>query len=84
MTSVHNNVNWTIFSNKERTQAIEDLKTLIEKNEGYIINFNLFSDLAMSLTVEIEERNILGFYKAISNTFKISQTKPDNLKKYTT
>lgn len=74
-----NKLNWEIFSTQERNSAIEELKNIISRNEGYIINFNLFSDLALSLTIEIEENNILNLYKELVRTFKISEPEPENL-----
>jgi hypothetical protein len=74
-----NKLNWQVFSNKERNEAIEEIKRIISKNGGYIINFNLFSDLALSLTIEIEEKSILSLYKEIDKTLKISEPEPENL-----
>ncbi len=72
-------LNWQIYISGERNEAIEDLKDLISKNNGYIMNFNLFSDLAMSLTVEIEEKDVRGLYSSISNQMKIDESSLERL-----
>ena len=79
MAKVVNKLNWQAFSNQERNKAIEELKRIIFKNDGYIINFNLFSDLALSLTIEIEENKILELYKELVRVIKISESKPENI-----
>ena len=79
MARVLKKINWEAFSNKDRNEAIDELKSNISKSGGYIINFTLFSDLALSLTIEIEEKNILDLYKKIGETLKISEPEPENL-----
>ena len=74
-----NKLNWQIFSTQERNKAIDELKGIISKNDGYILNFNLFSDLALSLTIEIEENKILNLYAEINKSMKVLEAKPDHL-----
>ena len=79
MPKVFNKLNWRVFSNQDRIKAIEALKAIISKNDGYIVNFNLFSDLALSLTVEIEERNIIDLYSELESIMQITEAKPSHL-----
>ena len=79
MPKIFNKLNWQVFSNQERIKAIEELKAIISKNDGFIMNFNLFSDLALSLTVEIEEHNINKLYSELGNTMSILEPKPENI-----
>ena len=70
-------LNWEIFSAEERNSAIQELKDSIAGNDGFITNFNLFSDLALSLQIEIEEKNVLNLYRKIDSTMRISEQEPD-------
>ena len=72
-------LNWRIFSTEERNSAIQELKDSIAGNDGFITNFNLFSDLALSLQVEIEEKNVLNLYRKISSTMRISEQEPERI-----
>lgn len=65
-------INWEIYSNLERNQIIETIKDLIDENDGCIINFNLFSDLALNLSIEIEEKEIASLYYALQEQLTIS------------
>ena len=68
-----NKLNWEVFTNQERNNAIEDLKRIISSNGGFILNSNFFSDLALSLTIEIEERKIEDLHDALSRVVTISE-----------
>ena len=79
MSRVKNKLNWQAYSNKERIKIIESIKETISKSDGYIINFTLFSDLALSLNIEIEENKISDLHSELSKFIKISESLPDNL-----
>jgi hypothetical protein len=72
-------LNWQAYTSQERNQAIDAVKNVINQCDAYIINHNLFSDLAMSLTIEIEENTILDFYKALECIVKIDEAHPIDL-----
>ena len=74
-----NKLNWQLLSSRERHSAIEALKATISHNDGYILNFRMFSDLALSLQVEIEEQNILSLYSEINEEMRILDQQPENL-----
>ena len=69
---MYKKLNWEILSNEDRTKVIEAVKNAISSSDGCIINFNMFSDLALALSIEIEENKILALHKALSNIAKIS------------
>lgn len=79
MAYVKNKLNWQAFSTEDRNKVIEVIKDTITKNGGYIINFNLFSDLALSLSIEIEENKISNLYKELHKIINISEPAPGNL-----
>ena len=51
-------LSWQIFSNDDRNKVIEVIKNTISNSGGCIMNFNMFSDLALTLSIEIEENKI--------------------------
>ena len=55
---MHKKLTWELFSNEDRTKVIEAVKNAISSSDGCIINFNMFSDLAFALSIEIEENRI--------------------------
>jgi len=76
---VKNKLNWQAFSSSNRHETIELLKDIISKNDGYIINFAMFSDLAISLTVEIEENKISNLHRELASIVHISEPEPENI-----
>ncbi|MDX5584883.1 MAG: hypothetical protein QNK20_08100, partial [Aureibaculum sp.] len=46
---------------------------------GCIMNFNMFSDLALTLSIEIEENKIQTLHKALSLVVNISEFELDDL-----
>ena len=69
---MYKKLNWVLLSNEDRTKVIEAVKNAISSSDGCIINFNMFSDLALALSIEIEENRISVLHKALSNIVKIS------------
>ena len=72
-------LNWQLFSNENRYEIIENIKNVISNSDGYIVNFNMFSDLALSLSVEIEENKIQKLHRALSQIINVSELKLDNI-----
>lgn len=64
--------NWEGFSNQERNKVIEDIKDRISVSDGYILNFQLYSDLALSLSIEIEEASIVTLYEKLAQVITLS------------
>ncbi|MDG1805677.1 hypothetical protein [Flavicella sp.] len=69
--------NWEAFSSKNRMKIIEEIKNTINKY-GYIVNFNMFSDLALSLSAEVDENQIENLYNDLEK--HTSMSKLDRLK----
>lgn len=55
-------LNWTSYSNQERTSAIEEIKERISSNGGFILYSNFFSNISINFTVVIEEKNVENFH----------------------
>ena len=74
-----NKLNWNIFSDQDRNKTINDLKVTISSSGGFIVNSNFFSDLALSLTVEIEEKDIARLYSKLNETMSIEEVSFENM-----
>ena len=66
-------LNWNAFSNDDRNKVIEAVKNTISNSDGCIMNFNMFSDLALTLSIEIEENKIQTLHRALSLVLNISE-----------
>jgi len=66
-------LNWQVFSNSNRNAVIDQLKDVISNNGGCIINSNMFSDLALSLSIEIEENSISKLHQALISIAQVSE-----------
>lgn len=72
-------ISWEAFSNDDRNKVIEAIKKTIASCDGCIINFNMFSDLALSLSIEIEENNIQKLHKGLTKVVIISDLELSNI-----
>ena len=68
-----NSYNWIGMTNANRHEAIIRIKNLIHTNNGSIIAFNRFSDLMLSLTVEINEQNLEKLNGGLENIMNITK-----------
>lgn len=66
-------LNWKAHTSRERLSAIEDIKQSITGSEGYIINYNMFSDLAISLRIEIKEKHLSGLHNKLQKVATLSE-----------
>jgi len=62
---------WQGYTNKDRTNCIENIKDAVLSRDGYIVNFNMFSDLAIHLKIEIPENIIYELHTAISQIIDV-------------
>ena len=60
-------LSWELFSNTNRHEVIDAIKNIISDNDGCIMNFTSFSDLALGLSIEIEENKIQDFTKSFQS-----------------
>jgi len=70
---------WKAYANDDRNKVIEEIKNIISINDGCIMNFNIFSDLTLTLSVEIEENKVQILHKALSSILNISELELNNL-----
>ena len=64
-------LNWEACSLENRIKSIERLKQIIN-TYGYIANFNMFSDLALGLSIEIEENKIIDLHNDLQKIVTLS------------
>jgi hypothetical protein len=63
---------WTGYCNDERYGAINKIKSIISEY-GALVDFKLFSDISLSIKIEIIELNIDNLYNALSQTMGIDK-----------
>ena len=73
-------LNWQGHTSTGRQNAIEQIKQVISSCGGSIMNFNVFSDLAMALSIEIEENEIPGLYDSLGKYLILSEFDPSVIK----
>lgn len=67
------NIFWTGFSNEERHSAIDKIKSAISKY-GDVVDVHLFSDISLSMTVEIEENKIEPLYEELNKIIIVQKS----------
>ena len=72
-------LNWEAYTGSERNKVIDEVKELITINDGYIINFNMFSDLSISISIELAEKQIQKLHSAFSSIMSISDFEKEEL-----
>ena len=70
------NIFWTGFSADERHSAINKIQSVVSKY-GDIVDVHLFSDISLSMTIEIEEHVIDKLYDELSKIIGVQ--KPEYL-----
>ena len=60
------NLFWTGYSNSNRIQAIIETQKIVN-NFGYIIDFKQYSDISITLQIEIEENKIEQLHLSLLN-----------------
>lgn len=65
------NIFWTGYCNHSRTSAISEIEQIIS-SYGFIVDFKLFSDISLSLNIEIEELNIDKLYIALKSYMELN------------
>ncbi len=63
---------WEAVSNEERNHVINQIKDIISTNNAYIINFTMFSDLALGLSIGVEENNIYELHRSLCEILTVS------------
>lgn len=70
------NIFWTGYSAEERHAAIDKIQRVVSKY-GDVVDVHLFSDISLSMTIEIEEFKIDTLYDELNSVIEIQ--KPANL-----
>lgn len=70
------NIFWTGFSDDERHSAINKIQRVISKY-GDLVDIHLFSDISLSMTIEIEEFKIDRLYDELTKIIRVQ--KPEYL-----
>lgn len=63
---------WSGYCSKNRMEAVGEIEKIIA-DYGFLIDFTRFSDMAMSLIVELEERNIDAFYEKLKSYLSLNE-----------
>jgi hypothetical protein len=66
-----NNIFWTGYCNKDRNIAISEIEKIVN-TYGYIIDFKQFSDISLTLKIELEELNIDKLFLALGNYMNLN------------
>jgi hypothetical protein len=61
---------WNGYCREERNAAIPEIEAIVNRF-GYILDFRYFSDLTMSLVIEIEEKKIGTLYAALQTALSM-------------
>lgn len=64
------NLFWTGYSNDERMVAIRAIESIVN-TYGFIIDFKQFSDISISITIEVAEANIDILYAELKKHLKL-------------
>lgn len=66
------NIFWTGFSNDERHSAINKIQSVVSKY-GDIVDVHFFSDISLSMTIEIEEFKIDKLYDGLTQIIGVQK-----------
>ncbi len=72
-----NSIFWTGYCDTDRIAAISELEQIIGKY-GDITDFKEFSDISLSLKIELEESKIDGLYRALTNYMNLNESSEMN------
>lgn len=67
------NIFWTGYSYDDRHSAIDIIQNAISKY-GNVVDFHLFSDMTMSMTIEIEELKVDKLYDELKQIIRIQES----------
>lgn len=66
------NIFWTGYSNDERHASISTIENVVSKY-GDIVDFKFFSDISLTMAIEIEESKIDALYNELATVIKIDK-----------
>jgi hypothetical protein len=62
---------WKLFCQGDRIQVIEQVKSAILTNNGSILHHEMFSDLGMSLTIQVVEEHLPALHAELEDLGEI-------------
>lgn len=68
-----NNIFWKGYSNNERHSTIRQIQRAVSAY-GDVVDFILFSDFSISMTIEIVEANLDGLYDELRNIIGLEKS----------
>ena len=71
------NIFWTGLSDNERHSVIDKIQRIVSKY-GDIVDVHLFSDVSLSMTIEIEEFKIDKLYDELTKILRVQRLKSLN------
>jgi len=71
---------WEGYSNGNRIEIIDEIKSAIQLSDGAIMNFNMFSDLALTLSIEIPANRMNDLHQSLSKILSISIKNTEEVK----
>ena len=69
-------LNWQGFTNDNRHLIIEQIKAAINACDAYIVNFNLYSELSLNLSVVVEGKSIAQLFTSLTPILSMSEQDP--------
>jgi hypothetical protein len=67
------NIFWTGFSDNERHSAINKIQSVVSKY-GDVVDVHFFSDISLSMTIEIEELKIDKLYDELTKIMGVQKS----------
>lgn len=65
--------NWQAYTPRDRNAVITETEQTLLENGGYILHFNIFSDLAISLMIEAVEKDIPQLFVALNTVITVEE-----------
>jgi hypothetical protein len=70
--TMNQNIFWTAYTNKDRFVAIGEIEAIVGKF-GYITDFRRFSDLSISIQMEVAEYHIDALYDTLAACMSLKE-----------
>jgi hypothetical protein len=71
------NLFWTGYCNADRMIAIGEIEKIVS-GSGYIVDFRQFSDISITIVIELEECKVDLLYLALSRYMSLNDFEPIN------
>jgi hypothetical protein len=71
------NIFWTGYCDEERLSAVHEIEDII-RIHGFVTNSKQFSDVSVSLTIELEEKDVDNLYGALEKCVRLNRVEKLN------